>query len=132
MKHKVWLQEPVESRDSEGGVVRTWSDVAYLWSSIEPLTGGELKVAAAMQSKSTVKIVLRWNRAIGFLDLTTHRLVSHDGVIYNIDSKKDVNTEHKFIECYCKTSSAEKDVPLVNETNHQVLTDESGNPLLGN
>ena len=59
LNKRVQIQEPAESRDAHGGVIRTWNTVATRWASIEPLRGQELYQAQQMGAQATVRITMR-------------------------------------------------------------------------
>lgn len=59
LRHRVQIQVASDSRDAHGGNVRSWSTIATVWASIEPLTGRELFEAQQIESRATVRIRLR-------------------------------------------------------------------------
>lgn len=71
LRHRVAIQEPVETRDDHGGITRTWNTIATVWASVEPLSGTELYEAQQVQSRVTVRVRMR-----PYAGLTTkHRLL---------------------------------------------------------
>ncbi len=71
LRHRLAIQEPVETRDDHGGITRTWSTVATVWGSIETLTGRELYEAQQVEARATVRIRIRSYSGLSPL----HRLV---------------------------------------------------------
>ena len=59
LRHYVELQTPVEFVNTEGERESTWAHVAYIWASIEPMSGKEFTAAQQMQSKITTRITIR-------------------------------------------------------------------------
>lgn len=80
LRHKVVLQEPVQSQDPEtGAMVLAWKKVAEPWASIEPLSAREFIAAQASQSEVTTRIVIRYRPDVN----ATMRIV-YRGKVYNI------------------------------------------------
>ena len=58
LRHRLVLQRPVVTLDSDGAQIHTWEDVGTVWGSIEPISGREFVQSAAVQSQVTVRITL--------------------------------------------------------------------------
>jgi SPP1 family predicted phage head-tail adaptor len=54
------IKAPVEARDGFGDVVTTWSRVATVWGSIEPMYGREFLQARQVQAEDTTRIRIRY------------------------------------------------------------------------
>lgn len=68
LRHKLTLQQEVQTADGAGGYTRSWSDVADVWAEILSASGGaasgirggkEILFAGQLQSQVTHKILLR-------------------------------------------------------------------------
>ncbi|HMU15816.1 MAG TPA: phage head closure protein [Thauera aminoaromatica] len=59
LRHRIRLQRRVESQGPTGEVTWSWTDVAEVWASIEPIAGREYFAAAQVQSEVTTRIRLR-------------------------------------------------------------------------
>ena len=60
MKHLGSIEEYVETTDSVGGVVKTWSLFSKVWCSISPLRGDERYVSAEKHATATHKVTTRY------------------------------------------------------------------------
>ena len=80
LRHWVDIQEPLESRDSEGGVEVLWEIFARVPAAIEPLSAREFVAAQSVQSRVTTRITIR------HLDgITAKMRIEHGSKIYNIE-----------------------------------------------
>jgi SPP1 family predicted phage head-tail adaptor len=92
LRHRLTLQEKVETQDPDSGAfVTTWQDVETdIPASIEPLSAREFLVAQQMESKVTARIVMRTRTMIShdmrLLDRATMRLYNIEGVLTDKDS----------------------------------------------
>jgi len=97
-RHRVTIQEPVNTQDSETGAVTVvWSDV----KTNEPAEalagpGSESVMSASMQADTEARISVRW-----FPGLSQKMRVLWDGRTYNIKTFTTDRTGRKFyfIEC---------------------------------
>lgn len=80
LRHKIELQKPVRSQSSTGEMTTTWTHVADLWASIEPLSAREFIAAQSIQSKVLARITIRHTSQIA----ADMRIV-YRGKIYNIE-----------------------------------------------
>ena len=60
LRHRITLQQAMETRNSFGEVTRTWSDVATVWASVQALSGREYLEAKQLRKAVTTRIVIRW------------------------------------------------------------------------
>jgi SPP1 family predicted phage head-tail adaptor len=74
LRHQVKLQRVAVSADSHGDQTKTWTDLATVRASIEPLSGREFLQASQVMSDITVRIRIR-----GRSDIT---LTPKDRVLY--------------------------------------------------
>jgi len=71
LRHRLQIQSLAYARNNEGGNTPTWSTVATVWGSIEPLSGRELTEAQQVNTRASVRIRMR-----KYAGLTTeHRIV---------------------------------------------------------
>lgn len=59
LRHSVELQRVTVSADSHGDQTKTWTTLATVWASIEPLSGREFLQASQVMSDITVRIRVR-------------------------------------------------------------------------
>lgn len=78
LRHRITIQEPKETRATNGDVLIKWSDVAEVWASVEPLSVREFIAGQSMKSQVTARIVIRYRPG-----LTHNMRILHRGKIYN-------------------------------------------------
>lgn len=62
LKHRIKIQQSVQSTDNLGGGPASWSTISggTAWASVEPLSGRELYHAQQLSSRVTHRIVIRY------------------------------------------------------------------------
>ena len=105
MRHRVTIQERIESQDSTTGAIsyvwQTINDERGNWSAVPaqkmPLSAREFDAAAATQDQVSTRWVLRWMPGI----VAKMRLVC-EGVAYDINAPlEDLNTGREYITLSC-------------------------------
>ena len=79
LRHRIAIQSKVETQDSMGGVIETWTTIATRWGSIEPLQPRELFQAQQVDARISHRIGLRYYPGL----TSEHRLV-YDNRIFEI------------------------------------------------
>lgn len=75
-KHKVTIQEPVETGNTFGGFSTAWQDVGAYWAIVTPAGGSERTIAEQLQSMVTHTIIVRWQDDLkNTKDVGKYRLV---------------------------------------------------------
>ena len=64
MRHRLILQQEIQTPDDIGGYVRSWRDIAELWAEIIPMKGREEWLHGQLQAEVTHKIRLRFRPGI--------------------------------------------------------------------
>jgi SPP1 family predicted phage head-tail adaptor len=59
-RHGVIIQQAVETRASDGGIVETWEDAAAVWADVRELSGRELEIARTAYADATHKVTLNF------------------------------------------------------------------------
>lgn len=59
LRHRLFLEAPVDTPDGAGGNNRSWSPVAAMWGAIRPRRGNEDLIAGSLRAEVTHKIVIR-------------------------------------------------------------------------
>lgn len=59
LRHRVTIQYRTETQNATGEVTWTWSDLATVWASIEPISGREFFSSQQVQSSVTTRIRVR-------------------------------------------------------------------------
>lgn len=81
LRHRLTIQSPAVTRDSHGGVVKTWATQATVWGSVEPITDREFFDAPRVKATSTTSIKLRGRITVQ----PTDRII-FQGRIFQVDS----------------------------------------------
>lgn len=79
LRHRVTIQQQVETRNEFGEIAVSWQDFATVWAAIEPLSAREFVQSQAMQSQVTTRIVIR-----SIAGLTPKMRISASGKLYDI------------------------------------------------
>lgn len=96
LRHRVTLQEPVDTDDGVGGTTRTWSTVAALWARIEPLDAAERTEAGRLEAAVDHRITIR-HRAL------THAMRFAIGTrVFAIRGLTDRDERHRYLVCDCE------------------------------
>ena len=99
LKHSIILQSPGGNRDSVGERVTTWTNVATVFASINPLTIRESFEAEQVQSSVTHKVVIRYDTAIAAVDHSWRILFGTR--IFIIDGVRNILEENEMFELKC-------------------------------
>jgi SPP1 family predicted phage head-tail adaptor len=83
LRHRVELQEQVETRTPSGAVVVAWQTFKSVRASIEPMSGRERYSGDQIRAEATTLIRVRFASDV-WPRLTPKCRVMHQGVIYNI------------------------------------------------
>lgn len=97
MRHRITIQQLVESSNTFGEVEKTWQDVATLWASIEPLRGREYFDSQQINAEVTTRIRIRYRPGI-----KPKMRAVYGERIFDIQSVIDVEERHKEIHLMCK------------------------------
>ena len=92
LKTRLVIQQPVETPDDQGGVVRTWSTFATVWAQVTPLASRRNVEADADCVTQDYRIVLR-----SHLSLTLQHRFSDGARIYRIVAIRE-REDRRFIE----------------------------------
>lgn len=95
LRHRLTLEEPGETPDGAGGVVRTWASLGQVWAAIEPAAAAPALVADKIVARLTHRIVLR-KRA----GLTLNHRFRLGARVFAIQALRDAGEDGRFIECF--------------------------------
>lgn len=87
LRHRITLQQPIETQDEFGEVVITWQDVASVWAEVADLSGREFFAAMQTVSEITTRVRLRhrsdvetrWRMVVGARVLDIQAVIDPDG-----------------------------------------------------
>ena len=103
MRHSLTIQAQSRSNDSAGGARRTYSTLATVMGSIEPVGGNLRLYGDQIEGVSTHKITIRYRN-----DVTTkHRInYSADSRIFKINRILNLGTRDRYLEMLCEEGGA--------------------------
>lgn len=90
LRHTITIQSKTITTDTFGGTVETWSDVASVAASVEPLQGRELASAQTVNAETTTRITIRYRAGV----IPANR-ITFEGKFYNITSVIDPDLRHR-------------------------------------
>ena len=93
---RVKIQQATVARDAHGQPIETWSDLASVWASIEPLRGREFFAARQFQAETTHKLTGHWISGV----LPTMR-ISHGSRTFGIEAVINVGERNRVLELMC-------------------------------
>lgn len=98
LRHLVSLQSSTKVEGEYGEDELTWNEYAKPYAAIVPLRGSEFFNAQQVNSKITVKIIIRYRSDVK----STHRVV-HEGVTYEVVAPPiDPQLKHKELHLMCE------------------------------
>lgn len=92
LKTRLVVQQPVETPDDQGGVIRSWSTFATVWAQVTPLAARRDVEADADSAAQSYRIVLR-----SHLSLTLQHRFSDGARIYRIVAIRE-REDRRFID----------------------------------
>ena len=93
-RQRVTLQQAVRTPDGGGGAAVTWSPVADLWASIEPMSADERFDSDRLQGRVTHQIWLRYRAGV----TPAMRFLS-GARVFDIRSAVDADEVHRYLRC---------------------------------
>lgn len=97
LRHRVSIQQRVEARNGYGELIATWSTLATVWGSVEPIRGREFFEAEQVQSEISTRVRIRYYDGI-----TAQMRVLFGSRKLQILAVIDVNERHKEMQLMCK------------------------------
>jgi SPP1 family predicted phage head-tail adaptor len=79
LRHRVTIEEQIQSVDSSGFPVQDWEPIGSFWASVEPMSVRDLLASQQVQSEVRGRMVMRYNSRV----IPSMRVV-HKNTIYNI------------------------------------------------
>jgi len=64
LRHRLTLQQEIQTADGAGGYARSWQNIADLWAEINPISGKEIAFAGQLQTQISHKITIRYRAGI--------------------------------------------------------------------
>lgn len=99
LRHRIAIEQVVETQDSDGSVIEAWSSYAAVQASIEPISGREYFAAQSTQADVTHRIRLRY-----FPGVTPKMRVNYNSRIFDILSVININEHNRELQLMCRES----------------------------
>lgn len=96
LRHRVTIQGVTDTASAFGDVSQSWSSVATVWASVEPLNAREAFEAEQTKTKVSHKVMMRYRS-----DVSTKNRVQHDSRTLNITSVINVGERNKTLMLLC-------------------------------
>ena len=100
LRHRVAIQTGTPSQDEYGGVTLTFSTVATVWASVEPMSGRELVSAQQQHAETSHRIRVRYTA-----NVTQQSRIVWESRTFEVVSLIDNKEEKRMIELMCKEIS---------------------------
>ncbi|RYF44377.1 MAG: head-tail adaptor protein [Comamonadaceae bacterium] len=97
LDQRVTLEAPTSEPGGWGQPEVTWTPVATVWASVEPISGREYVAMLAAQSEVIARIRIRWRPGI-----TNAMRVLHGDTVYNIKSVIDTRSARLELVLMCR------------------------------
>lgn len=97
MRHRITLQQPIETPDGHKGHTVKWQDLATLWASVEPLSGREYFYSHQIKAEITHRVKIRYRE-----NITTKMRIKHRDRVLAIESILDLKERRQILEILCR------------------------------
>jgi len=104
LRHRLAIESRGEnspSRTSTGAVDYSWSTLATVWGSLEPLQGRRLEIAQATHEKVTVESMIRYRS-----DVTAGMRIAFGDKYYLIDAVINPELRNRYLRLLCEEGVA--------------------------
>lgn len=100
LKNLITFEGLSQAKDSSGGMVDSWVQIASVWAQIKNLSGNErtLTASGGQSTEARTEFTIRYLQNIN----TKHR-IAYNGMVYNIKHINDWNEEHSMMIITCDT-----------------------------
>ena len=96
LRHKITIQAKGITQNEFGEPVETWSDVATVWASVQPLAGREYFQAQQVKADITLRVRMRYRSGIQ----PAMRLL-FESRVFEIQAVIDPDERHRELELLC-------------------------------
>lgn len=100
LNKRITIQSLTQTKDTHGGQVDTWTDIALVWAGIKSLSGDERRITkeGGQAAEARTEFMIRYRAGI-----IEKMRVLYGGKIYNIKHVNDLNEGHRFMILTCDT-----------------------------
>lgn len=95
------IQGKSTTQGTYGEEAQTWSTVATVWMSVEPLTGRELQAAQALNIEISHEIMIRYQAQWADPKVMAKRRITYKGRIFNIQAAMNPEEANVYIRLLC-------------------------------
>lgn len=92
LRHRITIQESIQTRDSDGGVVDTWGNVTTVWAAVEPQSGTESHIPDSDQLLASRMTRFRIRKRDG---LNTEMRIIFGGQVFDLRQIIHVETKNR-------------------------------------
>lgn len=107
LNKRVTLQQPGGSRDAVGERATTWSNIATVWASVDPLSTSQLAAAAQLQTNASIRVSVRWSSAIAGV-AADWRIKFGSRILVIAAPPRNVGESNQIIELLCSEGLREE------------------------
>jgi len=97
LRARLMLEGPVETPDQAGGVLRSWTVIAFVWSDVATLNAQQRLEAEQIGQTITHRVTLRWRAG-----LTTKQRLRRGTQIFLIRGVQDPDDRRRRLICNCE------------------------------
>ena len=99
LRHRVTLPSPSGTRDAVGERSTTWTNVATVWASVEPLSTSERHIAAQAHAFVSHRVTLRYEPPVASVDASWRVLFGER--VLTIEGVRNLNERNVTLELVC-------------------------------
>lgn len=100
LNRKITIQALTETRDTYGGITKTWTTHLIEYASVEPLMGRELFTAQQLDADVSYRFRIRYSKKAA--SITPKMRVSWDSNVYDIESVINPGSANHEILLMCR------------------------------
>ncbi|MDE1484224.1 phage head closure protein [Xenorhabdus bovienii] len=101
LRHRITIRKNESTRDSFGGIINNWVDVATVWAEVKAISGRERVASGAVFSEATVRIWLRYRADVTTANNITYHGANTKGTAFDIMAVIP-DAKHSRLELLCK------------------------------
>ena len=95
-RHRIIIEKPIETRDSQGGVIKSFSTLATVWAEVKPLNSKESIQGGQVDNRTTHFIKMR-QQSVTTLDTTMR--IKFGSRLFNLIGVRNIDERDKVLIC---------------------------------
>jgi SPP1 family predicted phage head-tail adaptor len=103
IKKRVQIDEPLTVQNTTGEEITTWSEVATVWASIEPIRGREALLNGLNAAQMDTRIRCRWSPDLDEMD--TEWRIRYKEQVFDLISIAHIMTGRRELEILAKSGT---------------------------